>query len=68
MKYKYQADIELYVNGNPLDGCWYEHQKRDVLTYKVSKKIDGNFVGLSNPFKTKLQAWKYLVQFEEGNI
>ena len=32
------------------------------------KKIDGKSIGLSQEFKSKLEAWNYLVQFEEGNI
>ena len=68
MIYKYQADIETYINGKPIEfgtGGWYKHKKGDVCSYRVSMKVDGNFVGLSDPFKTKLQAWKYLEQFEE---
>ncbi len=77
MMYKYQACIETYINGKLLRDCdlhhkegnsWYQHQKGDVYTYGVDKKIDGKSIGVEYPFKTKLQAWKYLEQFEEGNI
>ena len=78
MIYKYQACIETYVNGKLLKDCdlqgdvygnsWYEHQKGDVFTYGVSKKIDGKSVGVTHPFKTKLKAWQHLEQFEEGKI
>ena len=78
MKYKYMGNIVTYINGVPLKDCnlttapggatYYKFKKGDVDTFRVSKKVDGRFIGLSKLFKSKLEAWDYLVQFEEGNI
>ena len=71
-KRKYTANIVTYINGKTLKELniknWYTFKKGDVDTFRVNKKIDGKSIGLSQEFKSKLQAWNYLVQFEEGNI
>ena len=71
-KRKYTANIVTYINGKTLEELniknWYTFKKGDVDTFRVNKKIDGKSIGLSQEFKSKLEAWDYLVQFEEGNI
>ena len=77
-KYKYSANIETYINGKTLKeagltyppggNAHYVYKRGDVNTYRVSKKENGEFIGLSESFNTKLEAWDYLVQFEEGKI
>ena len=78
-KYKYAADVKAYVNGIPINECsllpplgggdgFLRLRKGDVQTFRVSKKVDGKFIGLSKLFKTHEEAWDYLEQFEEGKI
>ena len=71
-KRKYTANIVTYINGKTLKELniknWYTFKKGDVDTFRVNKKIDGKSIGLSQEFKSKLEAWNYLVQFEEGNF
>ena len=55
-----------YVNGQPiLDEVIY-CKKSDKFTYAVEDTTDQTI--LKNGFKTKLDAWKYLVQYEEGEV
>ena len=71
-KRKYTANIVTYINGKTLKELniknWYTFKKGDVDTFRVNKKIDGKSIGLSQEFKSKLEAWNYQVQLEEGNI
>ncbi len=72
MTFKYMGYLETYINGVSLSSIFkdngssvYYHKKGDVATYRVIKKINGKFAGISKSFKTKLEAWNCLVQFEE---
>jgi len=77
-KYKYWGDIKEYINGEPLDvfkHCiapkgdgWFKVRKGYVQTFRVSKKVNGEFIGLSDTFNTFNEAWDFLEQFEEGII
>ena len=77
-KYKYWGHIHEYINGEPLDvfkHCiapkgdgWFKVRKGDVQTFRVSKKVNGEFIGLSDTFNTFNEAWDFLEQFEEGII
>ena len=77
-KYKYWGDIKEYINGEPLnysehliapkgDG-FYKYKKGCVPTFRVSKKVNGEFIGISDTFNSHKEAWNYLEQFEEGII
>ena len=77
-KYKYWGHIHEYINGEPLDvfkHCiapkgdgWFKVRKGYVQTFRVSKKVNGEFIGLSDTFNTFNEAWDFLEQFEEGII
>ena len=61
-----QATIRTYVKGQPiLDEVIY-CKKSDKFTYAVVDTTDQTVV--KNGFNSKLDAWKYLVQYEEGEI
>ena len=61
-----QATISTYVNGQlVLDEIIY-CKKSDKFTYAVVDTTDQTIV--KNGFNTKLDAWKCLVQYEEGEI
>ena len=67
--YEFNANISTLINGKPNTGEDYRIiQKSDVLTFVVNKYVYKEFVGTSQPFDSKLEAWNYLCKYEEGKI
>lgn len=62
-----QATIKTYVNEQPIPPDEISYWKKsDKFTYAVVDTTDQTVV--KNRFNTKLDAWKYLAQYEEGEI
>ena len=57
------ATIKTLVNSKEVPAGWSSWKKTDKFTYMVQPY---NQADNSPIFETKLKAWKYLVQYENG--